>query len=149
MSEYETICILEPDLPQAKLDKINEKIQKVVTETKSNILVKKDWGKRKLAFRMRKFFFGQYLYFNFEGEGNFVADLEKTLKYDEDIMRFLTVKLPKVSEKSKMKFKKVSDPEEMKFVFDEPKPFSRDFSRGPREDFRSAAPQGDSNAEKD
>ena len=92
MQEYETIYVLQPDLPNARQSKVLEKVSKILKDNKAKVLEQKDWGKRKLAYPIRKFEHGQYIYFNYSGEGTFIPDLERTLKLEESVLRFLTVK---------------------------------------------------------
>jgi hypothetical protein len=54
-------------------------------------LLRDDWGKRKLAYEIRKFQKGHYFQVNFLGDGSFVPDLERMLRLDVDVLRFLTV----------------------------------------------------------
>ena len=93
MAEYETVCILKPDLAAGRIDKVKDKVHKVFADAKGEILLENDWGKRKLAYRMEKCLHGQYLYFNYKVDGSAIAELERILKYEEEIIRFLTVKI--------------------------------------------------------
>lgn len=129
MNEYETVCILQPDLPGAGFEKIKDKVVKVLGDNQAHILNQKDWGKRKLAYRVGKCTSGHYLYFNYTGSGHFITDLERMLKYEEGVIRYLTVKVDEdVKTGVASKTKRVLVPEELKFGFDEGK---RDFD-GPR-----------------
>ncbi len=100
MNEYELICIIKPDLQASRLEKINEKIKKVLDEGKGKILDQKDWGKRKLAYTIGKENYGQYLYFTINSGGEQISNLERVIKYEEDVMRFLTVKLDPIDPKA-------------------------------------------------
>lgn len=91
--EYETVYVLKPDLPAARLTRVQEKVNKIITENGGEIILEKDWGKRKLAYKIAKGQFGHYFFYNYKGTGAFINDLERTLKYEEDVIRFLTVKL--------------------------------------------------------
>ncbi len=91
--EYETVYILKPDLPADRLTRVSEKVNKIIKEQGGEVLLEKDWGKRKLAYLIAKGAFGHYFLFNYQGNGAFIGDLERTLKYEEDVLRFLTIKL--------------------------------------------------------
>lgn len=123
MNEYETVYVLQPDLAATGLKKVKEKVEKALIAGKAEILVNEDWGKRKLAYNIGKFQFGHYIYFNYSGDGHFINELERILRLDELVLRFLTVKLSKEARSSKGKTKKVTQPEEFKMVFDESRPF--------------------------
>lgn len=116
MNEYETVCILKPDLPAANLSRIREKIQKILTDNKAEVLTEKDWGKRKLAYPIAKGHYGHYLYTNYLGSGQFIPELERTLKYEESVIRYLTVKMSeKATKESVEKAKRANMPEDLKF----------------------------------
>ena len=83
MYEYETISILKPDLPADRLTKLTDRVQKILVEGKAELLDHRDWGKRKLAYRIGKLHFGHYVYFNYVGNGQFITELERILKYEE------------------------------------------------------------------
>lgn len=128
MSEYETIYILKPDLPPARTEKISEKIQKILNESKAQVLNQKDWGKRKLAFPIGSFTYGHYVYFNYSGNGSFITDLERTLKYEEEVIRYLTIKIASEEKaKQKDKVKKVTDLEEFTLSSFEPRHYDDDY----------------------
>lgn len=132
MREYETIYILKPDLPKDEVKKVEDKVDRVFKENNSTLVLKKDWGKRKLAYRIQKHPYGQYFYYNYHDEGQCVAPLEHILKIDENVIRFLTVKLSDDIDHAKQ-IKKITDVEAGGFVSDEGRPpRDRRFS-GPRD----------------
>ncbi len=98
MHEYETVYILKPDLPMTRFEKVNEKIQKIISESKGELAEIKDWGKRKMAYAIAHHTYGQYVYVNYYGSGHFITDIERTLKYEEDVMRFMTLKVGSAEE---------------------------------------------------
>ncbi|HBF12713.1 MAG TPA: 30S ribosomal protein S6 [Deltaproteobacteria bacterium] len=123
MNEYETIYIVKPDLSPDGLTKVKDKMTRIFGEHKASLLVEKDWGKRKLAYRLGKHNFGQYFYFNYQAPGSIVTDLERMLKFEEDVMRFLTVKLDEnIHLKTESKLKKVTQAEDFKIVVDDARP---------------------------
>lgn len=125
MNEYETVCVLQPDLAPARLDKVREKVQKILGDAQASVLNVNDWGKRKLAYRVDKYTFGHYLYFNYSGNGKFIIDLERALKYEEDVLRYLTVKMPKQVDADKPK--KVMQLEETAFSFGDTRQSNSDY----------------------
>ncbi len=144
--EYETVYILQPDLPAAKVDKVRDRVLKILTENKAEVLHQKDWGKRKLSYRIGKYLFGQYFYFNYLGEGQFIQEVERILKYEEDVVRYMTVKMEIANEKDRTgKLKRVTLPEEAKLKTDDSRPFyPREFD-GARES-RNVVEKGVENA---
>lgn len=115
MNEYETVYIMKPDLPVLRMEKINERIQKIVAEKKGEVLTVKDWGQRKMAYSLGSHAFGHYVLIDYIGEGHFVSEIERILKYEEGVIRFLTMKVGSAKEaKSKDPSLKNSNLEEAK-----------------------------------
>lgn len=95
MNSYETVFILTPVLSE---DQAKEAVQKFESEIKSlggKINYSESWGLKKLAYPIQKKSTGFYFLLDFQAEGNVVADLELSMKRDERVMRFLTVKMDK------------------------------------------------------
>lgn len=95
MNRYETVFILTPVLSE---DQAKEAVKKFEDEIKSQggkVNHQETWGLRKLAYPIQKKTTGFYFLIEFEGEGNLVSELEISMKRDERLMRFLTVKMDK------------------------------------------------------
>lgn len=93
MNSYETVFILTPVLSE---DQAKEAVQKYESDLASfggKLKHSENWGLKKLAYPIQKKTTGFYFMFEFEAEGNVVADLELAMKRDERVMRFLTVKM--------------------------------------------------------
>lgn len=93
MAEYETICVLEPDVQGEKLTRFEGKIKKILSQANIEKVSKQDWGLRKLAYPIRKFKTGHYFRFVFEGPGNVIGELERNIGYEEFVLRYLTIKI--------------------------------------------------------
>jgi small subunit ribosomal protein S6 len=93
MTEYETLYLLLPDLPNEKVEEFNRKIEELIKSHQGQVLAVFNFGKRKLAYRVGKTFQGIYVHFNYLGQGNLVAEVERVLKYDDTVLKFITVKL--------------------------------------------------------
>lgn len=93
LNEYETIYVARPDLTDDVMTKITSRYEAVVNDNAGTILVSEDWGKRKLAYIIRKHQRGHYVYLNYVGPASIVAEMERSLGLEDDLLRFLTVKL--------------------------------------------------------
>lgn len=93
LNEYETIYVVRPDLTDDVMTKITEKFASVVTERGGTMLVSEDWGKRKLAYLINKHQRGQFIYLNYVGPAVLVGEMERNLGLEDNLLRFLTVKL--------------------------------------------------------
>lgn len=93
LNEYETIYVARPDLTEDVLGRITQKFEGVVKDNGGEMLVAEDWGKRKLAYTISRHVRGHYIYLNYVGPASIVAEMERTLGLEDDLLRFLTVKL--------------------------------------------------------
>jgi len=89
--EYELIYIIQPDATEEREAEIHAIVDGCVSRGEGTHLLRDDWGKRKLAYEIRKFQKGHYFQVNFLGDGAFVPELERQLRLDVDLLRFLTV----------------------------------------------------------
>ena len=93
MRKYETFFIVDPDLPDETNSVVDTKVQSIVTANGGDILAYSPWGKRKLAYPIRKRSRGLYVLMEYSGGPDLVAELERNLRIDERILKFITVKL--------------------------------------------------------
>ena len=93
MRTYETIIVLDPDLSDEDNEKVVKKIEGVIESQKGSIALVDHWGKRKLAYRVKKKFKGDYYRFVYYGSGNIISVLERNLRITEEVYKFLTVKI--------------------------------------------------------
>ncbi|MES2641143.1 MAG: 30S ribosomal protein S6 [Myxococcota bacterium] len=93
LNEYETIYIARPDLTEDVMTKITTRFEAVITGNAGVILVSEDWGKRKLAYIISKHQRGHYIYLNYVAPAVLVAEVERTLGLEDQLLRFLTIKL--------------------------------------------------------
>jgi small subunit ribosomal protein S6 len=89
--EYDLIYIIQPDATREREVEIHAKVDSFVSEGGGTHLLRDDWGKRKLAYEIQKFQKGHYFQLSFLGNGAFVPDMERQLRLDVDVLRFLTV----------------------------------------------------------
>lgn len=96
MRQYETIYLLKADLPPDQLTEIKEKFTKNLSGGSSHILSQGDWGKRKLAYDIEKNRYAHYIYLRYLTTGDVVHNLERLLKIEDSVLKFLTVRLDEV-----------------------------------------------------
>ena len=99
MRKYETIYILQPDLSEDEIKVIADKVQDVIASYKGSFLRLEDWGIRKLAYPIRKFNRGRYLYLRYDGGPELIAELERRLRLDEKVLRYQSVNITDQPEK--------------------------------------------------
>ena len=91
--EYETVVIFRPDLDDAVTKEHVEKLETVITDNDGTMLIKDEWGKRKLAYTIQNHQRGHYVLYNFLGKAEAVAEIERRIRINDNIIRFMTVKL--------------------------------------------------------
>jgi len=92
LRRYDVVFIALSNLPDTELSEMIERYQDMVTVRKGTIIKIEKWGKRKLAYDIRKQNMGFYVLFDFTGDSHIVDELERNLKIDDKILKFLTVK---------------------------------------------------------
>ncbi len=92
-NEYETVIIFRPDLDDAKTYGIAERLESVITENGGHLLFRDDWGKRKLAYPIQRHLKGHYLLLTHLAPAELVMELERRIRIEDNIIRFLTVKM--------------------------------------------------------
>jgi small subunit ribosomal protein S6 len=126
--EYETIYILRPDVDTEGAGKVATRVTEVVAREAGMLSKVESWGRRKLAYPVRKYRKGVYLYLRFVGGGALVTELERNFRMLKDsVLKFQTVQLGEVEDVAAVKV----DPEEVKFAAIEPLP--EDEREEPRE----------------
>lgn len=89
---YETMYILRPDLGDEAVDELIGQYQSILQEQGANILETQHRGKRRLAYDIQKHREGIYIQMNYTGPGSVVAPLERAMRLNEGVLRYLTVK---------------------------------------------------------
>lgn len=92
MRRYDVVFIALSTLPDTEISEMIERYQGMVTERKGLIIKIEKWGKRKLAYEIKKQNMGFYVLFDFAGNSDIVDEVERNLKIDDKILKFLTVK---------------------------------------------------------
>lgn len=91
--EYELIYIARPDLSDEDLAKILDRTKGIITDRDGHILTVDEWGKKKLAYEIKKYAKGHFMYVLFLGTPEMVDEIERVMRIDDGCLRFLTVKL--------------------------------------------------------
>lgn len=92
MRRYENIFITHADSPDEEIQALSDRY-KAIIESRKGIAVKIErWGKRKLAYEIKKATRGFYVLIDFVGKSDVVDELERNQKIDDKILKFMTVK---------------------------------------------------------
>jgi len=91
--EYETIYILRPDITNEAVGAVNTKIRGVIEAGGGTLLKVDNWGKRRLAYEVRKQMKGMYLFFSYLGTAGLVEEVERNLRLTDSVIRAYSVKI--------------------------------------------------------
>lgn len=94
MKQYELVYILHPDL-EGNLEVVMGNITKMIGELEGRVLSEDVWGKRRLAYPIRKLSFGVYVVVTLEFPAERVSRLERELGLMDEVIRHLLVAIPK------------------------------------------------------
>ena len=90
---YEVMYIGTPETADEDITKLNEAIQQVIEKEGGTVVKTEAMGRRKLAYPIQKKTEGHYTLFEIEGSGQEIAELERRMRVNDTIMRFITVRV--------------------------------------------------------
>ena len=93
MRNYETLYVLRPDLGEEEMEALINRFQEVVVGDGGELVKVDKWGKRRLAYEVRKFREGFYVLMHFKGTAAVADELERILKISDGVIRQLVVRL--------------------------------------------------------
>ena len=91
--EFETIFILRPDTNQDGIQLVNTRVKGVIEQLGGRVIKLDNWGKRKLAYEVKKQLKGIYLYWQYLGTTGVVEEIERNLRMLDAVIRYYTVKV--------------------------------------------------------
>jgi small subunit ribosomal protein S6 len=105
-SRYEIGFIITPEVNEEEVKKIIESITSAIKKAKGVIENLDEWGRKKMAFPVKKNLEGYYVFIQTEVDGSVIANLERRLKQMEKVLRFITLRLDDKLKKSNKLTKK-------------------------------------------
>lgn len=91
VKEYELTVLVHPDL-EADLDKALTKVKSLITDNGGEIIKEDNWGKKKLAYQIRREDFAVYVYFEVNLPADAPLKISNTLNITDEVLRYLLVK---------------------------------------------------------
>ena len=98
MNNYETLYVLKPTLTDEETATNIAKIEAILVREGAEILATNNMGMRKLAYPVEKNERGVYTIVYFKAKGTVINELERNLKFNEEVIKYLTVRYTKVKE---------------------------------------------------
>ena len=99
MALYESVIIGRQDLTPNQFDELIEGFTKIIEDFKGVIKKREIWGLRNLAYKINKNRKGHYILLNIDSSSDAIAEYERLMRLNEDIIRFLTIRINSVDEK--------------------------------------------------
>ncbi|MBI4792501.1 MAG: 30S ribosomal protein S6 [Deltaproteobacteria bacterium] len=96
MRRYETISIISPNIGEDEVKAISQKTAGIIEADGGTILNVDNWGLKKLAYPIDKQQQGYYVYTEFAAVPAAVSEMERIFKIDDNVLKFMTVKLQEV-----------------------------------------------------
>src|SRR5687768_9511274 len=90
---YEVMYIVDPDTAGEKIVKLNDAVGKLIKKEGGEVVRMDDIGIRNLAYPIQKKATGHYVLFEVDGTGQEIAELERRMRVNDMIMRYITVRV--------------------------------------------------------
>jgi small subunit ribosomal protein S6 len=93
MALYEHVFLARQDLAQAQVDAMAENAKKIIDDNNGRVVKTENWGLRSLAYKIAKNRKAHYVMLEIDAPGDVVAELERQTQINEDVIRYMTVKV--------------------------------------------------------
>jgi small subunit ribosomal protein S6 len=90
--EYELVYIVQPDVDPTAMSELQDRLAQAITGQHGEILSTETWGKRNLAYPIKKNVVGHYVLQRFQMAPEGTAELERLLRFNENVMRYLVMR---------------------------------------------------------
>jgi small subunit ribosomal protein S6 len=98
MALYETVFIARQDVSAKQVEDLAKSFGKIVNDNGGEVKNTESWGLRNLAYKIKKNRKGHYTLLHIEAQPKAIAELERNMRLNEDVLRFLTVSIEKLPE---------------------------------------------------
>jgi small subunit ribosomal protein S6 len=99
MAFYESVVITRPELTESQVENLTNELIDIITSENGKVQSKEKWGLRNLAYKINKNKKGNYFLINIDCDPSAIFEYERQMRINEDIIRFLTIKIDHISEK--------------------------------------------------
>ena len=89
---YESIFIVRPALSDEDTDRIISKMKGVLEKSGATLEKTENWGKKRLAYEIKRERKGTFVYFQFNSEGSAIHELERSYRLEDSVIKFITIK---------------------------------------------------------
>ena len=106
MAFYENTIVTKQDLAEKEVKSIVSKYNELINNSSGKVIKVEEWGLLNFAKRLKNYKKGFYIHYKFEGSKKTLHEIEKKIKVDNSILRYLTVKYKKLDTKNEFFSKK-------------------------------------------
>ena len=93
MAQYEHIFLARQDLSQAQVDQLAATATEIVEQNEGKVTKTETWGLKNLAYKIDRNRKAHFVLLNIEGPGAVVAELERQTRINEDVIRYMTIRV--------------------------------------------------------
>ncbi len=93
LRKYETLFVAKPELADENMETIRTRVNHALEKNGGQLIAYQDWGRKRLAYPIRSYPKGNYLYCRYLGSGTTVFEIERQLKVIDDVLRFMSMML--------------------------------------------------------
>ena len=93
LNQYELVYIIQPELNEDETKAVDERVAQAIANNNGQISSTEIWGQRKLAYPIKNHFEGYYILHNVQMPPRAVAEVERIMRLNENIIRFLVVRV--------------------------------------------------------
>jgi len=98
MALYESVFIARQDISATQVEALSQKLTTIITEQGGKVTKNEYWGLKNLAYRIKKNRKGHYTLLNIDAPAAAIREMERNMRIDEDVLRFLTVRVEELEE---------------------------------------------------
>jgi small subunit ribosomal protein S6 len=92
MRRYESVWVVNGDLPDEEVKSAIEKFSRIISSQGGTVVGLEEWGRRKLSYKVQGTIRGYYVLTDFAGSSETVKELERNYRIDDRIIRYITTK---------------------------------------------------------
>lgn len=98
MALYENVFIARQDISATQVEGLTETFSNIINELGGKVVGTESWGLKTLAYKINKNRKGHYVMFNIDAPADAVAEMERVMRLNEDVLRFITLRVEEFEE---------------------------------------------------
>ena len=106
MPLYEHVFLARQDLSQAQVDALAQNATQIIEDNEGKVTKTETWGLKTLAYKIQKNRKAHYVMLNIEAPAGVVAELERQTRVNEDVIRFLTIRVDELETEPSVQMRK-------------------------------------------